>query len=146
MTITFPSTKATIDAIRGAIGRDIEIYTSTLSGCPACSLDPITNQSTNVFCTVCSGVYWIPTYTANDVLAHITWGNSDNLLWVTGGQLLEGDCRISIEYTVDNLSLVDDADYFVVDGKKLFFNKKMLRGVPAINRILVDLKEERNND
>ncbi len=146
MTITFPSTKDTIDAIRDAIGRDIILVTTTYSGCWACSLDPITNQSTNVFCTVCSGIHWIPTVTENELLAHVTWGNSDALLWVTGGQLLEGDCRISIEYTAENLNLVENANYYIVDNKKLFFKKKILRGVPTINRILIDLKEERDND
>lgn len=142
-TITFPeNTEDVIDSIRDAIGRPIEWQTVTLSGCPNCSLDPTTNESTNSFCTVCSGVYWIPTYTTTIISGHITWGYSEQLGWVTGGQLAEGECRVQIKYTVANLDVIENAEKIFVDGKEMQIDKKTLRGVQNINRILIDLNEK----
>ena len=142
MIFTFPSDTAdSIDAIRGAIGRDVTFSIPTISACSVCTLDPITNTSTDSFCTTCSGEYWIETYTPVVVSAHVTWGYSEQLGWVTGGQLAEGDCRVQIKYTTVNLNAVDTAKFVTVDGKKLTVIKKILRGVKQLNRILVDLKE-----
>jgi len=142
MTITFPSdTKDVIDSIRSAIGREVTFYTYTLSGCSVCSLDPITNTSVDSFCTTCSGSYWIKTLVGTNVNAHITWGNSEQLNWVSAGQFINGDCRVQIEYTNTNLTLVNQSDYVEVDGRKFSINDRIYRGVPEINRILLDLKE-----
>jgi hypothetical protein len=47
MLISFPEdTEDTIDAIRDAIGREIDFVTATFSGCSTCSLDPVTDTST----------------------------------------------------------------------------------------------------
>jgi hypothetical protein len=62
--------------------------------------------------------------------------------WATGGQIYEGDCRAQIKYTVANLSLVEDAKWLVIDGKKMSIIKVIYRGVPQVNRILLDLREE----
>lgn len=140
--ITWPSTtKEIIDDIRTAIGRVITFYTETVSGCSVCSLDPISNESTDSFCPSCSGLYWIPVLTTSGILAHITWGSSESLNWVSGGQLFEGDCRVQIEYTPEHITVVDTSAYVEVDGKKMDINKKILRGVQPLNRILLDLKE-----
>lgn len=142
MTIYWPSdTKTIIDDIRGAIGREVTFQVRTVSGCSLCTLDPISNESTNSFCPSCSGLYWIPVYSGADILAHITWGQSDEMNWKSGGQIYEGDCRIQIEYTPENITIVDTSDYVEVDGKKMDIRKKILRGVQALNRILLDLIE-----
>ncbi len=146
MTITFPeNTKEIVDAIRGAIGRETYWYTEDTSiACtnPECKLDPVTNESTNAFCNICDGAYWIKTYTTTTISGHVTWGFSEQLGWQTGGQLMEGDCRVQIEYTPANVTIVENAKWVEIDGKEMRVLKKTLRGVPEINRILVDCDEK----
>jgi len=145
MLISFPEdTESTIDAIRDAIGRDVNFVTTTVSGCTAsgCSLDPVTDTSTNSFCVVCSGLYWIPTYINNSVNAHITWAGADILGWVAGGQYFDGDCRVQVKYTTTSLNLADNANHLIVDGKTMTVKSKTLRGVQDINRIILDLIEK----
>jgi hypothetical protein len=145
MVISFPEdTEDTIDAIRDAIGREVNFVTATLSGCVAsgCYLDPVTDTSTNSFCPTCSGVYWIPTYTDNLVTAHVTWAGADILSWVAGGQYFDGDCRVQIKYTDTNLTLADSAEYVEIDNKILTIKSKILRGVQNLNRIILDLIEK----
>ena len=141
-TITFPSDTADIiDKIRGAIGRDVDFYIPSLSGCSVCSLDPTTNESTDSFCPSCEGIYWIPTYKATTISGHIIWKPSDELEWTVGGQVFDGDVRVQIKYTTDNRATVSGADYVVVDAKQMEIKKTTFRGVPALNRILVDMIE-----
>lgn len=90
----------------------------------------------------CSGIYWIPTYEVTTISGHITWGFSEQLGWVSGGQLAEGECRVQIKYTVANLGVVENAKKIFVDGKEMQIEKKTLRGVKNINRILIDLIEK----
>jgi hypothetical protein len=140
--IVFPSnTKEIIDAIRGAIGRNVDFYVPTISGCDVCSLDPVTNTSTDSFCPVCSGEYWIKSYTTLTVSGHITWAPSDTLSWYAGGKVFDGDCRISIEYTDENSDAVEKADYIVADNKELEIRKTTFRGFQPINRIIIDAIE-----
>jgi hypothetical protein len=144
MVITFPSnTKEIIDDIRGAIGRNVTFYiVASSTACSVCSLDPVTNTSTDSFCPVCSGVYWIETLSGVTTSGHITWGKADKTNWVTGGQFFEGDCRLQIEYTDSLVSTVDSAKYVIVDDKKLTVRAKELRGVPTLNRVVLTLEEE----
>jgi len=68
-----------IDAIRGAIGRDVTFnIVASSTGCPDCSLDPVTNTSTDSFCQTCDGKYWIPVYSGVVVSGHITYGGSQS--------------------------------------------------------------------
>jgi len=143
MSIVFPTnTKDIIDDIRTAIGRNVTFYSENKSKCSSCDLDPVTDTSTNSFCPVCSGVGYLYTYSGMDILAHVTWSPSDIMQWSQGGQYFEGDCRVSVEYTVGNLATVEASKYVVIDTKRLKVLKKMFRGVKDINRILIDLKEE----
>jgi len=143
VTISFPSDTFTIiDDIRDAIGRDITFfYIYSSMPCPICDLNPVTNVSIDAFCPTCSGAYWIPLYSGENIEAHITWGYSEQLGWVKGGQLDEGECRVQIKYTVANLSIIDKTKWIDVDGKNMQIIKKTLRGVPQLNRILIDLIE-----
>jgi len=144
MTISFPDdTENTIDAIRNAIGRYVTFVTVSATACTAsgCGLDPVTNTSTNSFCTTCSGLYWIPNLSTYVVKAHVTWGNADQLNWVTGGQFFEGDCRIQVKYTPELLAEIERTDHVLVDNKKFEMQSKIYRGVPEINRVLIDLVE-----
>lgn len=146
MTITWPTNTVTvIDEIRDAIGRSILIYNS-VSGIPCPysgdSLDPITNLSTNQFCPICSGNYWINTVSGVTITAHVTWAGADQPIWTPGGRIVNGDCLVQLKYSLVNMGYVDNAEYFVVDSRKLIKKTAELRGVPNPNRILVALVEQ----
>jgi len=145
MVITFPTnTTEIIDAIRNTIGRDIVIYRA-ISGIPCsagCSLDPVTNLSTNQFCQTCNGNYWLNAISGVTCSAHVTWRGGDIPIWVPGGQIVDGDCRVQIKYTVAMMDHVDNAKYFLVDGREFVKQDISLRGVPEINRIIVTLVQK----
>lgn len=134
-----------IDDIRGAIGRDVNFYVPTLSGCSICELDPVANTSQDSLCSGCGGEYWIKSYNITTITGHITWGNSDLLNWQTGGKLFEGDCRVQVKYTPTIANIVEDCDYLVADNRALEIQSRIFRGVPSLNRILLDCIEKEKN-
>jgi len=143
MSITFPTnTEDIIDEIRVAIGRDVDFYQLVYTECTECSLDPITDTSTNSFCTTCSGLYYINTVSGTTISGHVTWGNVDTLGWFPGGQVFDGDCRVQIKYTLDNLSTVKNSEYMVVDDIQLRIDDYALRGVKVLNRIVISASQE----
>jgi len=143
MSITFPTnTEDIIDEIRVAIGRDVDFYQLVSTECTECSLDPITDTSTNSFCTTCSGLYYINTVSGTTISGHVTWGNVDTLGWFPGGQVFDGDCRVQIKYTLDNLSTVKNSEYMVVDDIQLRIDDYALRGVKVLNRIVISASQE----
>jgi hypothetical protein len=142
LVITFPSdTREIINAIRSGIGRNVTFYEKVSEPCSGCTINPVTNTSTNSFCVSCNGEGYIYTYSGYPILAHITWGKVDNLNWQTGGQLFEGECRIQIEYIPENVTIINKTSYLNVDGKKMTIDTKDFRGVPNINRIVLNLEE-----
>ena len=147
-TITFPSnTSEIISEIRKAVGRDVTFVTvPSSSPCPICSLDPITNTSTDSFCYYCSGDFWVPIYSSYVTIAHILWRPFDFVSWQRAGQLFDGDCRLQLEYTPENITVLDITSYVVVDDKRLEIKRKEFRGVPEINRVILDLIESEKED
>jgi hypothetical protein len=135
------NTKAVIDAIRGKIGRPVVFNTVHKDDCPICDIDPFTHQTTNPFCLTCSGTGWLVTNSGTTILAHITWAPSESMKWQAAGQYEQYACRIQIEYTVANEATVDGSNSVLVDGKRLRVSQKQFRGVPDINRMLIDLTE-----
>ena len=149
MIVTWPSdTKAIITSIIDAIGRDVTFYTATLSGCSAsgCSLDPVTDTSTNSFCAYCSGTYWIQTLSGYTTKAHVTWKFADLNKWDTGGYVFNGDGIIKVMYSGDIFNIIDTAEYAVVDNKQVSIEKITLLGVPSVNRIVCDFKLKEKTD
>lgn len=146
MAITFPTdTKEVIDEIRGTIGRDVTIFvTVTGIACtePTCSLDPVTNLSTNSFCTVCGGNYWLDTISGWTCSGHIRWLGADKPLWVPGGVIEEGDCKVTITHSVGALNNVKNSHHFVVDNIEMYMKSYRLKGVKPVNRIQVILLED----
>jgi len=144
----FPSnTRSIINDIRNTIGRHIGIhYVSGTYPCPNpdCSLDPTTGLSTNSFCTICSGNYYIPNILVSGLIAHITWGKNFDKSMMPFGIDNDGDVRIQIEYTQDNHYIVSNALFIVADNHKFEIDKYDFRGVPEINRIVIygRLKDE----
>jgi hypothetical protein len=80
-------------------------------------------------------------YEYTTISGHITWNFSEQLGWVSGGQLAEGDCRVQIKYSDETIEIVDKTLWVEVDGKKMEIVKRTLRGVKDVNRVLVDLRE-----
>jgi hypothetical protein len=145
ITITWPTnTTEIIDKIRGVIGRNIQIFVN-VSGIPcpnpADSLDPVTGHSTNPFCPTCGGEYWINSVSGYTVSAHVVSRHLDTPVWTQGGLVMEGDARIHMKYTVTNAEAVDNAEYYIVDGRRHLAKDVSLRGVPALNRIVVVLEQ-----
>lgn len=142
----FPTnTREQIEFMIGQDGRDVTFYViDTLSGCYACSLDPTTNTSTDSFCPVCHGVYWIPTYSGITVSGHVTWGRADSLQWPTGGMVNNGDCQVKVMYSGGQTELLYSAEYVMVDDRKMNVqpNGVIPRGVPEVNRVIFILQEE----
>lgn len=146
MSIYWPdNTTDIIDDIRDAIGRNVTIYTTvsgiacTVSGC---SLDPVTNLSTNQFCETCGGEYWLSTTSGVTVLAHVRMRNVDIPVWTVGGFIVDGDAQVQVKYTEATLAAIEGAEYYDVDGKQFLQKDLSFRGVPAVNRIVVTLVEK----
>lgn len=142
----FPSdTRVQIEEIINQIGREVTFYlVETLSGCYSCNLDPFTNTSMDSYCEVCSGQYWIPTYSGWSTTAHVLWGHSEDNDWHTGGIVENGDCMVKFMHSQEAEQVVFSSAYVEVDGRTLNVSKINLRGVPEINRILVTLIEREN--
>lgn len=140
----FPdNTREIITDIIDMIGRDVTFYVVTsISGCSLCSLDPVSNTSTDSFCPTCSGEYWIPTYSGWVTTAHVTWGRSEDKQWVTGGMVDDGTVTAKFMHTADAEEIVHNAKYVIVDDREMDVVDIILRGVPAVNRIIVKLKEK----
>ena len=145
---TFPSaaqTRAIITEIIQQDGRQVTFnVVASLSGCWNCTLDPISDTSTDSFCPICSGVHWIPTYSGWDTVAHVTWGKSEDKDWQTGGMIDNGDCTVKFMHTPEAEAIVHAAEYVVVDDRimQTIPGGIILRGVPTINRVIVKLREK----
>lgn len=143
--ITFPTnTEEIIDEIRDAIGREVTFWVDRLDVCTAsgCGIDPITNTALNSFCAVCSGVGYVITLSGCTVMSHVTWKPDMIMNWHTGGQNFDGDCRIQIKLSDEILSVVNNTDFVQVDGRDLDIREITKRGVPELNRILIDCIEK----
>lgn len=142
----FPSN--TRDIIEQIINQDGRLVTFGVivsqSGCAYCTLDPISQTSTDSFCPVCSGVYWINTYDEWQTIAHVTWGRSEDRDWMTGGMIDNGECSVKFMHTPEAEAIVHAAEYVIVDNRQMDVQKIILRGVPQVNRIIVNLKEKEN--
>jgi len=132
-----------LDQTLNVIGRTVDIYyVVSESGCSICGLDPVSNTSTDAFCPVCSGEYWIETLGVTSPSGHVTWKYSENLSWYSAGQQVTGDCLVRLNYTSDTVAALDKVRYFVVDNRVMQVDKVNLRGAPEVNRILVTLMEK----
>jgi len=149
-TFVFPEgTKDAIDEIRGVVGRAVTInVVGRLTACSGCSLDPVTNQSADSFCSICDGLHWMVTVSSYIVSGHVRWQSADMDMRFAGGIIPFGDCKVTITYNARNLSNVENSLSWEVDGKKLSMERYQLKGIRGAdevhgpNRITVILKEE----
>ncbi len=143
--ISWPSEETRLDyllSLEEVVWRPISFeYVASISGCSVCSLDPITDTSTDSFCPTCSGVYWIKTISGVDIKAHVTWKSADGLDWYSGGQQFVGDCLVKVIYNAYNFTIIDNSDGVFVDDRDMQISKVNLLGAPTINRITLSLKE-----
>jgi len=142
--ISWPTnTTDIIDEIRYTIGRDILINVRVSgTACPDCSLDPVTNLSTDPFCATCAGEYWLNTISGVTCSAHVRWKSTDQPLRVAGGIIDEGDCYVTIALS-GHLGCVQSSVSYVVDDKLMYMKNYKVRGVPQPNRITVVLLEDK---
>lgn len=140
----FPNnTRDYIQEMIDQIGRSVFFYAvTTVSGCSLCSLDPITNNSTDSFCPQCSGEYWIPTYSGWEMTAHITYGQVDDKAWMTGGVIDNGQVTVKVMWSGGVSDYINSSEYVIVDNREYDVVDVVERGVPEVNRILVKLKEK----
>lgn len=137
------NTREVISGIIDQIGRDVEIFFVWSSyACPDCSLDPITNTSSDSFCPTCSGEYWVDVMSGVTRLAHVTWKFDYGNEFQTGGRNMIGDARVKIMHSDADEALVKQSKYLVVDDKIMNLEKTTLLGAPQVNRIIMDLKEK----
>lgn len=123
-------------------GRPVTFYDAvSYSGCNLCSLDPISNTSTDSFCVQCSGLYWIPVYSGLELQAHVTYGRVDNKEWQTGGIVNDGTVTAKVMFSGWISDYIDGTDYVILDGRVYDIVDVDERGIPERNRILVRLKE-----
>lgn len=149
-TIAWPDgTFDTIGQILTTTGRSVQYRVQTsASGCRDCSLDPVTNTSTNVFCETCDGLYWTPVFSEYLCTGHVVWSYSDRLTWERGGQIPEGGCRVTMQHTLLLEEKVKASHDWTVDGKTMYMKDYKLKGIRdgseahAPSRIAVTLKEE----
>jgi hypothetical protein len=140
-------TRDTIESIIGMIGREIDVfYTASSIACSACVLDPVTNTSTDSYCQTCSGLYWIPQYSGVTMSAHVTWRSEAQPSYPKGGIVLEGDATVKVMYSEERERIIKSADFLLVDGKIMDVRKVTVLGAPSVNRILVSLKERKENE
>lgn len=144
MEVVWPeNTEQVISDIIQEIGRPVTFYTVWSSmACPDCSLDPVNNTSTDSFCQTCGGNYWIPIYSGYTYTAHVTWKFQDFNDYQTGGITFLGDCKVKVLLSGSAQSVIEDAEYCIVDDKRTSIEKVTILGVPTPNRIIIDLKEE----
>jgi hypothetical protein len=146
MKLTWPSVQTRhdfLEATISAIGRPVTfIVTTSSTVCPTCSFNPVTKLSTNPFCVTCSGNYYLPLYSGISVSGHVTWKQSEGLTWYTGGQQFTGDCRVRINYTVENLTILENTKEVIVDHRTMQVDHVNLLGAPEVNRIVISLMEK----
>lgn len=151
MNIVWPEgTKDTIDQIRATVGRQVTIYVlEGRNACPSgCGYDPVNDASMNSFCPGCDGNYWIEVISGYSLSGHVRWGSMDQNMWTMGGQIPEGEAKVTVEYTQLNLDHVIRSQSWLVDDKTMYLKNYQLRGirgdseVHGPNRIAVFLKQE----
>ncbi len=136
-----------IDDIRGSIGRLVgfTVLDST-TPCSVCTLDPTTDTSTDSFCPVCSGVYYIKNTSEVMISGHVTWKDADRIAYYSAGTVMEGDARVQIKRSSRNLDVLDRTEHITLDGRKMHIQTLTPLGVPELNRIALSLIEEEKNE
>lgn len=138
--------KQQIDSARESIGRNVTFYTVDKSACPLCLsgnlYDPITDNSFNVFCSVCKGSYWVNVAVGTEVLARVHWISDEGVTATPGGKYYLGDATVTVEKSYLDLAerCQDDGGKVLVDGHSMQISKIIPFGAFDITRYRVILK------
>jgi hypothetical protein len=91
--------------------------------------------SLDQFCTTCSGSYWVTQDTESEITAHVRWRSGDESDYGIAGEVLAGDCIVTIG--IDSLSSAQIVKIkeLRVDDRKLKISRTIERGVPTRDRI-----------
>lgn len=147
--ITWPELEVnnTVAEIISAIGREFTLYVkSSGTPCPQCLssgwYDPVTNSSTNSFCEVCEGMYWLNVPSGIILTGHVKWAVEEIPSWNPGGIVPNGDCIITVLFSSGIENNIKNSLRFTVDNKDLTLKGYKLRGVKHPNRIIITLNQE----
>ena len=155
MTIEFPSTKTTKDAIRDAIGQDVVfIIKGAETACPTCSglslLDHSNQTSMDPFCAVCSGTYYLIPLTESTIKSHVRWvtiasesrfAGGDESDFGVAGELITGTLTITIDIDALTEAEIDNIKEVIVDGRRAEVLRHGYRGLPSRDRVRFTAKE-----
>lgn len=139
--------KEQIDTLRERIGREVTVYTATLSACSLCSasgyLDPIKNQSFFFTCPVCKGAYWIKGEEANVIIARVHWIGDEAIGVTPAGKYYVGDATFHCdpEYR-PILEKAQSEGRVLVDDVSMQIQRIDPLGALTINRLRVVLRRD----
>jgi hypothetical protein len=144
MNIIWPSnTREIIDEIRGTIGRDVTIhYTTSGVPCTTCQLDSLTGKSFDPFCPDCGGTGIVTSGLDTTVSGHVLWNKVNSKYNSPAGNIFTGDCKVTVGYDEEVLTIIESSEYFLVDDVRLYLEDYDLRGVKEINRIAISLRQD----
>lgn len=129
-----------VHSIINATGRDVIItYVISRGVCPICG-------GTNPFCPTCSGSPTVDITGTTTFTGRVKWAGSDRKRYEPVGQIVEGDCLVTLPTTTsgDVLStglLLEKAVNVTVDSRVCVIDKWYFRGNP-INRVYLVLNED----
>jgi len=127
-----------LNATLAVIGRPVDFfYVYSSYACPICDLDPVTNTSTDSFCPVCSGSYFIDVLSGVSISGHVTWKYSEQTNWYAGGMQQDGDVQVRVNYSDSVQDIINKTKYMVVDEREMQIKRITLRGAPDYVRIIV---------
>jgi len=136
----YPTTKPIKDSIRKAIGQtSVFVIRGDSTACPVCSgadlYDSVNELSLDPFCTVCSGSYWFVGTSELPITAHVRQRTGDESDWGIAGEVVIGDCIITIDIDELSDSQIVRIKEIRVDGNKFSILRTIKRGVPERDRI-----------
>lgn len=138
--------KNQIDAVRGAIGRTISVYSPKTTECLECVAsgyyDPMTDSSWNIMCPQCNGTFWLAKVDKTDINARVHWVSNEGITATPGGKYFLGDAHITVDPCHTELleSAQNDAGKVVVDGQDMQIVRINPMGAPTINRVRAVLR------
>ena len=93
------------------------------------------------YCDTCSGAYWITADVSSGVVAHVRWRTGDESDFGIAGEVLSGDCAVTVD--IDSLSEenIVKIKEIVADSRKLEVFRTIKRGVPERDRIRFSCRE-----
>lgn len=145
-TVRKPFIKSVIDQARREIGRNVTVFTPTLSACPLCVAsgyyDAVGDSTYYTVCPTCNGQYWLHTTDETEILARVHWVGNEAISATPGGKYFVGDAQVTVDpmyYDVFRAAN-NEAGKVVVDGQDMQIMQIRPMGAPEINRYRIVLR------